>query len=238
MRRIAANIEGGIRGARANLVPLSGENCVTKLVVRADGVQIKIEITPVLRGCVYEPEIRSITQQLEDSTGFAEMLVVSHADLYAGKIVAALDRQHPRDLFDVRELLANEGIDDALRKAFIIYLVSHDRTMAEVLDPTRKEISEEFARGFSGMTETPITVDELVEAREALIADIVGRMPLDHRRFLLSFKRGQPDWSLLGLSDVEDLPAVRWKLLNLAKLDEDKRGVLLERLSEVLGCTG
>ncbi len=86
------------------------------------------------------------------------------------------------------------------------------------------------------MTETPVTVEELVEARETLISDIVGRMPREHRRFLLSFKRGQPGWSLLGLPGVEDLPAVRWKLLNLAKLSGDKRDVLLERLSEVLGC--
>ena len=234
MRRTAANIVGGIRGARVNMVVLSGDNCVNKLVVRASGVQIKVEVTPVLRGCVYGPEKMCVTSQVEVSTGFAEMLVVSHADLYAGKIVAALDRQHPRDLFDVRELLANEGIDDALRKAFIVYLVSHDRTMAEVLDPTRQEISEEFARGFSGMTETPVTVEELVEARETLISDIVGRMPRDHKRFLLSFKQGQPDWSLLGLPKAKDLPAVRWKLLNLAKLAKDKRAALLDRLTEAL----
>ncbi len=238
MRRTAANIEGGMRGARVNPVELSGENCVNKLVVRANGVQIKIEVTPVLRGCVYEPEKRWVTPRVEVSTGFAEMLVVSHADLYAGKIVAALDRQHPRDLFDVRELLAKEGINDALRKAFVVYLVSHDRTMAEVLDPTRREISEEFARGFSGMTETPITAEELVEAREMLISDIVGRMPRDHRDFLLSFKRGQPDWSLLGLPRAEDLPAVQWKLQNLAKITKDKRAALLEQLSEVLSRAG
>ena len=181
---------------------------------------------------------RQVTPRVEASIGFAEILVVSHADLYAGKIVAALDRQHPRDLFDVRELLANEGIDDALRKAFVVYLVSHNRTMAEVLDPTRQEISEEFARGFSAMTETPVTVEELVEARETLISDIVGRMPRDHRDFLLSFKRGRPDWSLLGLPGAEDLPAVQCKLQNLAKLTKDKRAALLERLSEVLSCAG
>ncbi len=238
MRRTAANIEGGIRGARANRVALPGESCVNKLVVRANGVQIKIEVTPVLRGCVYEPQERQVTPRVEATIGFAEILVVSHADLYAGKIVAALDRQHPRDLFDVRELLANEGFDDSLRKAFVVYLVSHNRTMAEVLDPTRQEISEEFARGFSAMTETPVTVEELVEARETLISDIVGRMPRDHRDFLLSFKRGRPDWSLLGLPGAEDLPAVQWKLQNLALLTKDKRAALLERLSEVLSCAG
>jgi predicted nucleotidyltransferase component of viral defense system len=74
------------------------------------------------------------------------MPLVSFADLYAGKAVATLDRQHPRDLFDARDLLANEGIDDALRQAFVAYMLSHDRPMFEVLAPTRKDIKDLFER--------------------------------------------------------------------------------------------
>ncbi len=70
----------------------------------------------MIRGCVFEPETRCVAKAVEHKLGFAEMQLVSFADLYAGKLVAALDRQHPRDLFDVRDLLANEGIDDALRR--------------------------------------------------------------------------------------------------------------------------
>ena len=106
-----------------------------------DSVQIKIEVTPVLRGCVYEPEKRAVSEAVEAAFGFAEIQVVSFADLYAGKLVAALDRQHPRDLFDVRDLLANEGISDELRKAFVVYIISHNRPMHEVLAPTRQDIS-------------------------------------------------------------------------------------------------
>ena len=94
---------------------LKPENIVSKIFVEADGVQIKIEVTPVLRGCVYEPKTRSVSPAVEAQFGFAEIQVVSFADLYAGKLVAALDRQHPRDLFDVRDLLANEGIDDSAK---------------------------------------------------------------------------------------------------------------------------
>ena len=161
--------------------------------MRAEGVQIKIEVTPVLRGCVYQPELRRVAQAVEEAFGFAEMPVVSFADLYAGKLVAALDRQHPRDFFDVRDLLRNEGIDDALRRAFLVYLISHDRPMHEVLRATRKNISGEFLRGFSGMTEKPVTLEELMAAREALIADVVGKMPAEHRNFLVGFERGTPD---------------------------------------------
>jgi predicted nucleotidyltransferase component of viral defense system len=118
MRRIAGHIGKGIRGAYVSATVLQKENNVTKLIVRADGVQIKIEVAPVLRGFVYEPATRSVCAQVEDQFGFAEIQLVSFADLYAGKIMAAMDRQHPRDLFDVRDLLANEGIGDELRKAF------------------------------------------------------------------------------------------------------------------------
>jgi hypothetical protein len=155
-------------------------------------------------------------------------------DLYAGKIVAALDRQHPRDLFDVRDLLANEGITPELRTAFIVYLLSHNRPFAEVLAPPRLELREEFARGFDGMTDRPVVIEELERAREALIADIVGKMPAEHRQFLFSEKRGAPDWKLLGMPHVEKLSAVQWRLKNLNALEAQKRKQLLKRLEDFL----
>ena len=232
MKRIAGRLRTTIPGSQVTEGKTEDE--VTRLFVRADGAQIKIEVTPVLRGCVYEPQLRSVTTAVEEAFGYAEMKVVSFADLYAGKIVAALDRQHPRDLFDARDLLANEGIDMALRRAFIVYLLSHDRPMSEVLAPVRKDFSDEFLRGFEGMTEETISRDDLAAAREALIADIVGAMPEEHRRFLIAFERGQPDWSLLGVPGAEDLPTVRWRQHNLDKLSAGKRAALVARLEEVL----
>lgn len=205
-----------------------------RLLVRANDVQIKIEVTPVLRGCIYQASLMSVSKEVEDQFGFAEIQVVSFADLYAGKIVAALDHQHPRDLFDVRDLLANEGISDKLRKAFVVYVLSHNRPMAEVLEPARLDIASEFERGFQGMTENPVTLNDLLHTREDLIGIIVGEIPEEHRRFLISIKRGEPDWALLDLPGVKDLPAVRWRLNNLAKLDKTKRAALVARLSKVL----
>jgi predicted nucleotidyltransferase component of viral defense system len=232
MRRIAASTKAGIKGAGVTEGKVGGT--VIKLLVRAEGVQTKVEVTPVLRGCVYEPAIRAVSEAVEDAFGFAEIQVVSFADLYGGKAVAALDRQHPRDLFDIRDLLANEGIDDALRRAFVVYMLSHDRPMSEVLAPTRKDISEEFVRVFQGMTDEPVTLSELTAAREALINELIGNMPTAHRRFLLSFERGRPDWSLLGLPSAAELPAVKWRQLNLDKLSAEKRAALVARLEEVL----
>jgi predicted nucleotidyltransferase component of viral defense system len=232
MKRIVARVQKAIPDAKITESVLEG--AITRLTVRQGGVQTKIEVTPVLRGCVYEPQTLAVSDSVESAFGFAEMPVVSFADLYAGKIVAALDRQHPRDLFDVRDLLANEGIDDALRKAFIVYLLSHDRPMSEVLAPTRKDISAEFLRGFEGMTEELVSRDELIAAREALIAEIVGKMPDSHRRFLVSFERGEPDWALLDVSGAAELPAVKWRQLNLDKLPAKKRAELVEALESVL----
>ncbi|KAK0361301.1 hypothetical protein LTR94_023912 [Friedmanniomyces endolithicus] len=159
--------------------------------------------------------------------------MVSEADLYAGKIMAALDRQHPRDLFDIRDLLANEGVDDALRQAFLVYLISHGRPMAELLRPNLKNISREFMEAFDGMTDAPVALDELLDARNELIRKIVDGMPENHRKFLIGFKRGEPDWMAIGLPEVADLPAVRWKQINLDRMAPDKRQALTDRLRAV-----
>jgi predicted nucleotidyltransferase component of viral defense system len=232
MGRIATRIKDGIPGA--HITPSRADGTITKLIVRADHIQIKIEVTPVLRGCVYEPETRPVSESVEEAYGFAEIQVVSFADLYGGKIVAALDRQHPRDLFDVRDLLANEGIRDDLRKAFIVYLLSHDRPMSEVLAPTRKDITEEYLHNFEGMTNRPVSREELIAARETLISSIVEDMPDEHRQFLIGFERGQPDWSLLDVAGVADLPAVKWRQQNLDRIEKGKREQLVRRLEEVL----
>lgn len=136
--RIATRVETSIARVRVQSSRSRTDNVVTKLVVRVDNVQINIEVTPVLRGCVFDPEPRDVSSAVEDRFGFATARVVSFADLYAGKIVAALDRQHPRDLFDVRDLLANE-VDERLRTAFVVYMISATRPLGEVLaqDPHR-----------------------------------------------------------------------------------------------------
>ena len=234
MLRIAERIEAGIPGAKINPSRSADEKIVTKLIVRARGVQIKIEITPVLRGTVYDPVVSTVVPTVEDQFGFAEMQVVSFADLYAGKIVAALDRQHPRDLFDVRDLLAHEGIGDELRRAFLVYIISHNRPMAEVLAPTRKPLADEFARGLVGMTQEPVALADLEAARETIIAAVVADMPDAHRHFLVGFKRGEPDWELLGIPEAQRLPAVLWKQRNLDRIPADKRQELADALEKVL----
>jgi predicted nucleotidyltransferase component of viral defense system len=233
MKRIAGRVEKGIKGARVTQTTTDGT--VTKLFIQERRVQIKVEVTPVMRGSAYEPEVRGVTPAVEEAFGFAEMPVVSFADLYAGKIVAALDRQHPRDFFDVRQLLANEGVTEEIRAAFIVYLLCHHRPMAEVLAAPPKDIRQKFEAEFVGMTDEEVTFDDLVATRTSLVRAIVGEMPDAHRRFLVSFERGVPAWGLLGLRRIEKLPAIQWRQQNLDKITKNKRAELVAQLERVLG---
>ncbi len=206
-----------------------------RLLVERDGVQIKIELSPVLRGAVYEPQIISVCEAVEDEFGFAEIAVVSFEDLYAGKICAALDRQHPRDLFDIKQLLDNEGITDRLRKALLVYIISHPRPITELLKPHFKDISNIYEGEFRNMAEHDIPLAALANAREQLVNIINNELTQEERKFLLSFKSREPDWSLLGLPNIDKLPAVRWKLQNIGKMSPQKHADAYNQLKKRLG---
>jgi len=232
--RIKARIEDNMKEGRVHESRQS-DGTLTRLIVQdKDRTQVMIEVTPVLRGCVFAPEVMSVSEAVEDQFGFAEIQVVSFADLYAGKIMAALDRQHPRDLFDIRDLLANEGITDELRQAFIVYLISHGRTMSDVLASGQKDITGEYENNFDGMTEKEVPLEELHKARATLVEELVGNMPQAHRELLVGFKKGEPDWSKLGVEGAPELPAVRFKQENLEKIRPDRRAELAVRLQAVL----
>ncbi|MDF1670203.1 MAG: nucleotidyl transferase AbiEii/AbiGii toxin family protein [Roseovarius sp.] len=212
---------------------LDREGTLNRLVVRSPLAQIKIEVTPVTRGCVFEPTVMPVSAEVEDQFSFAETLVASFDDLYAGKLVAALDRQHPRDLFDVRYLLANEGITDSLRQAFLVYIVSHNRPAVETLSPRRKDIVHDFAENFAGMAVASVTIEDLIETREEMIDLVVGQMPPAHRQFLIGIETGDADWASTGLGRAADLPAVRWKLSNLDKVDTRRRTEFADKLAAI-----
>lgn len=233
LARIGSSISQSMPDTRIFPSRLDREGTLNRLVVRSSLAQIKIEVTPVTRGCVFEPMVMPVSQPVEDQFSFAETLVVSFDDLYAGKLVAALDRQHPRDLFDVRYLLANEGITDTLRKAFLVYIMSHNRPAVETLSPRRKDIARDFEENFAGMTTTPVTVEDLIETREELIELVVRQMPKKHREFLIGVETGDADWTSTGLDDAADLPAIRWKLSNLDKVEAERRAEFADRLAAI-----
>lgn len=212
-----------------------GRGPANRLVIRTKQlVQIKVEVTPVLRGCVYEPQLMTVSAATEEEFGFARMKVLSFADLYAGKILAALDRQHPRDLFDVHLLLAREGITDALRTALVVYLVSHDHSPQSLLAPQAKNIRSVFETDFSGMTEKPVALETLKAVRDRLVQEVVSGMPEAHKEFLLSYYQGEPVWDRLGINGLDRLPAVRWRQLNLDKAGPGTREAIVRDLEAIL----
>lgn len=237
LTRIATAIGRTIPGSHARAVPDPRTQTVTKVIVQRGRAQVKLEVTPVLRGCVYGPEVRDVHPVVEQRFGYARVQLVSFPDLYAGKLVAALDRQHPRDLFDVRELLAHEGIDERTRRSFLAYLVSHDRPIAEVLEARPKDLRATFRSEFDGMTSDAAasTVEDLVATRTELVRTLVAGMPVAHRSFLVGFKRGEPDWGLTGIPQIQDLPAIRWKQANLDRMTPTRRARAVARLEAVLG---
>jgi hypothetical protein len=191
----------------------------TKLLVRRGTIEVKVEVNFVMRGTVYPVRMATLVPKAREALmADLELPVVSTEDLYGGKLVAALDRQHPRDLFDCMQLFAHEGITPAIRRAFVVYLACHNRPVHEVLFPVARDISQEYERTFKGMTAEPVELSELIAARGRLIHELQHGLDADERKFLMSFVRNQPDWSLLGIPHLAELPGIRWKLHNLDQL--------------------
>ncbi|PAV25490.1 hypothetical protein CF392_10680 [Tamilnaduibacter salinus] len=233
LERIASATEGALHGAEVTRSYQDKADSLRLLVSSGEAV-IKIELSPVLRGTVYEPQVLSVVDAVEDEFGFAEACVVAAEDLYAGKLCAALDRQHPRDWFDAMLLNENEGITSGLRKAFMVYLVSHPRPMEELLSPNWKQQDALFDGEFKGMTFRDVTLEEMRLVLEQMLSELLSTMTQNEKRFLCSVYDQEPQWELLELGGVDALPAVRWKLRNVQRMTAAKREASRERLSQIL----
>ncbi len=224
-RGAVANATGEVLGHRSDAL---------RAVVRRRRTQIKIELSPVLRGTVLVPEKRTIAPAAADRYGHAEMLVGTAVDLYGGKICAALDRQHPRDLFDLKLLLDEDGLTRAIFEGFLVYLISHNRPIRELLAPRLADIRMTFVDQFQGMTRKPIEVEVLEKARDDLLIWLRDLLTPADCAFLLSVKRGEPDWAHLPYPHIHELPGVRWKLRNIATMSVAARQRELAALEQVL----
>jgi hypothetical protein len=191
----------------------------TKLLVRRGNIEVKIEVNFVMRGILHPVRAASLTAKAREALlADLELPVASLEDVYGGELVAALDRQHPRDLFDVMQLFAHEGVTPGIRRAFVVYLASHNRPVHEVLFPALRDISQDYERTFKGMTADPVALPDLLAAREQLIRQLHEGLDENERKFLLSLVQNTPDWEFLGYAHLKELPGLRWKLRNLNQL--------------------
>lgn len=211
-------LEGRGFQTRLSGVPDAGE---TKLLVRRDGIEVKVEVNYVMRGTVRPVAMTGLTPKAQEVLqAELDIPVVSVDDVYGGKLVAAMDRQHPRDLFDVMHLLANGGITSGIRRAFVVYLASHNRPIHEVLFLPLRDVTYEFEANFKGMTTEPVELSALLAAREQMIATLHRDLDANERAFLTTLADCAPAWDRMALAHLNAMPAIQWKLQNLGKLKQ------------------
>lgn len=245
-REIATALEG--LAARLSAPPLrlqvrtsaaEGARTVTRIIASRGRSQVQIETTPVMRGSVHAVRRLDVRPGVERRFGSAQVQVLHFADLYAGKLAAALSRQHPRDLFDIAKLLQREGIDEHLWHTFLIYLTGSPKPAAEMLAPnTPRDFDAVFDAQFRGMTAEPVSVGELLLARISLLERVGELLDAPSRAFLESVEREAPDFNLIGLPQAAELPGVRRKMQNLARRSPAKRDADNRQLAETLDRIG
>ncbi|NQX97095.1 MAG: nucleotidyl transferase AbiEii/AbiGii toxin family protein [Flavobacteriales bacterium] len=233
LERLAGTFSARLPGVRTELQDNRRDEL--RILIRRGRSQVKVEVSPVLRGTLHPPQERDIVEAVEDDYGFAAVRVVSLPDLYGGKICAALDRQHPRDLFDVKLLMNQGGLGRSVFEGFLVYLLGHPRPLNEVINPRLKALDDVYRQEFVGMARADIPLQQLEDVRHELLTRLGQLMTDEDVRFLLSFKQGAPDWALLPLTGIDRLPAVRWKLANIQKMKPDKHRQSLELLEQALG---
>lgn len=206
------------RGIESELITAAqGEE--TKLFVNQNRLEVKVEVNHVFRGTLLPVTTKRLNKNARDLfTTEVTAPVLASEELYGSKIVAALDRQHPRDFFDVEQMLAGAGLNSAVADCFACYLAGHNRPMHEVLFSRDHDLRMVFENEFQGMTRDPVSLERLEHTRTRLRKELLGTLTAAHRRFLLSILDCEPEWDLIHFAHLKDMPALRWKIQNLQKL--------------------
>ncbi len=212
LKRIADDLN-----AKGYIANVQGNDIEKKIICSNKNAKIKIEPNYIIRGCIEKPEILEVCENVEDEFGYAQIQVVSKKELYGGKICAALDRQHPRDLFDVKELIEKDEINEELIKGFIAMLLSHDKPLHETLKPNIKNQTEIFEKQFQGMTNKNFSYVEHEQTLNNLI-NIIKEKIFPYKQHLLDFVSLKGDLGNFKINNLEKLPAIKWKIKNLQKL--------------------
>jgi hypothetical protein len=207
-----------------------------KLLCEYQGYQVKIEVNQTKRGIIGgETQLMPVCDKAQDEFEiYCEARIVPQTLLYGGKIAAALSRQHPRDLFDVKHM--DLPMND-VREGLIFCLLGSDRPIHESLAPTLIDQHEAMANQFEGMTDLAFSYDEFETTRLQLIRDVNTMLTDADKQFLVSFEQGEPLWDEYEFAHFCNYPSVQWKLVNLAKLKKQNPAKLLaeaEKLQQIL----
>ena len=230
LKRIADKVMKQIKGAH-----VIQRFDICKLTCEWRGCQVKIEVNQAKRGIVGgEPLVLPLCPKAQELFEMeVEARIVPLTLLYGGKMAAALSRQHPRDLFDIKHMTM------PVRQAklgFIFCLLGSDRPIHESFAPSMIDQREALGNQFAGMSDVPFTYDDFEATRTRLIADAKAMLTEEDKRFLISFEQGEPDWDSVEYGYFAEYPSVIWKLLNLAKLKKENPAKLqseAEKLSVI-----
>ena len=190
-----------------------------KLDIFSEAAEVKVDVNVVFRGTVLPIQTRSLSEKTQALfSKNIQLPVLAPSELYGSKLVAAMDRQHPRDFFDVLKMYESHGLTQEILDCFVAYLAGHNRPVHEVLFSNAQPIEETFKNEFSGMTAKPINLDDLLKTQKRLMAELPQALTQNHRNFLLSLVEAKPDWTLLPFKHLQAMPAIQWKLQHLSNL--------------------
>ena len=233
LKSIADNAKSNLKGL--HIVP---NYATCKLLCEYHGHQVKIEVNQTKRGIIGgELQRKSLCDKAQTEFGmFCKAVIVPSTLLYGGKIAAALSRQHPRDLFDIKYM--DIPLAD-VREGLIFCLLGSDRPLHESFSPQLIDQREAMENQFTGMTDIEFTYEEFEQTRSKLITDVRKLMTDEDKQFLISFESANPQWDGYEFEYFRDFPSIKWKLLNLAKLKKQNPAKLnaeVEKLQAVFGC--
>jgi predicted nucleotidyltransferase component of viral defense system len=205
-----------------NLIPgIVIQDKPNKLICTYQGIIVKLEVNDVKRGVIADTVVLPLCKAAQGAFNvFCEAKTVPLSQLYGGKITAALDRQHPRDLFDVKYMFDYIKNFDEVKQGFMFCLLGSGRPIVEMLSPNLIDQREALDNQFAGMTTIPFSYEDYTKTRLSLIEYVNNHLTDSDKRFLISFEEGTPEWKITDYSKFKNYPPVRWKLHNINKLKE------------------
>jgi len=190
-----------------------------KLLCTKDNATVKVEVNQINRGLIAETCTKILCSRAEEKFDrFCEIKTVSASQLWGGKLNAALERQHPRDIFDVKNMLREIGFTEEIKQGFLFFLLCGKRPIDEILNPNLTDQRVILDSQFVGMTNEEFTYEEFERIRKKLVLLIQKTLTDSEKEFLLSFVSGNPIWKDF---DYSKYPAIKWKLLNINKLKKE-----------------
>jgi len=223
-------------GLQAQIKNTSEDNSAGKLVVSRGKASIKIEPNSIMRGAFNPVESKLSSKKVNEYfQQEVEAICLNYNELMAGKLVAMLDRQHPRDIFDMMHFLKNGNSLKSIADIFIAYFIQTNRPFSELLKPNLKNIEQVFKSNFEGMTEEKVDIGELITCRSEIVEQLPSVLGEKYKDLLISIMEGKPRWEKLPYDNIEDYPGVQWKLLNIKKMSTDKIKEEIRLIEAVFG---